>query len=197
MLDECSEYTCMLTIDSKQQISICTLLKSLPAIPGMTSKQLYQHAEPNSNSEVTMVVYHKLNHDLVMAHQNTLEKELQSVLAPGQEENLLLSPDEGIWFGGVLRQKGGKILHSKQPSKQEMEHASRVSKMLHSPPKKRVVVPITTTTKGHVQPVQVGTHTPAALNTGKSATKTPIGHMLQKIQEEFSKHRDDFNKQKQ
>jgi len=44
---------------SPQQISIHTLLKSLPASPGITSSQLYHHAEPNSTSKVTMVVYHK------------------------------------------------------------------------------------------------------------------------------------------
>jgi putative IMPACT (imprinted ancient) family translation regulator len=57
-----------------------------------------------------MTVYSNADHNLVIAWQATLEKELHSVLENGEEYNLFKDPVDGIWFGGILRNKGGKIL---------------------------------------------------------------------------------------
>jgi hypothetical protein len=102
----------------------------------MTSTQLYRHAEPNSTNIITMVVYNKQDHELVMARQTTLERELQSVLEIGEENKLFINPLEGIWFGGTISHKEGRLLNSRLPNKQELAHASLLNNMLNSPPKK-------------------------------------------------------------
>jgi hypothetical protein len=121
-----------------------------------------------------------------MARQTTLEKELRSVLVLGEETKIFINPDDGIWFGGIMRHKGGRIFHSKQPNKQEIEHASMVNKMLNPPPKKCAVTqqPLSTANKENTQPnpsVPQTLATPSA--TSKLASLTPL-----KVQEEFNKH---------
>jgi hypothetical protein len=102
---------------SPNPITIWTLLKSLPASKGMSTPTLLKHAEPNSSGLVTMAVYSNIDHNVVIAHQATLEKELRSILENGEESKLFKDPVDGIWFGGIMRNEGRKILSHRQPSK--------------------------------------------------------------------------------
>jgi hypothetical protein len=68
---------------SQQEITLRTLLKSIPASPGMSQAQLFQHAKPNARGVVTMVVYNRTDYNLVIKQQATLEKELRTIIQPG------------------------------------------------------------------------------------------------------------------
>jgi len=57
-------------------VSLCTLIKSVPASTGMTRPQLFQHVEPNISGIVTMVTFQKQDSNLVFACQKTLESEI-------------------------------------------------------------------------------------------------------------------------
>jgi hypothetical protein len=83
------------------------LLKSIPASEGMSHPQLFQQAEPNHGATVTIVTFQASDKELVMARQDTLEEEPHNVLAPDQENKLFLNEFDGIWFGGVNKNKKG------------------------------------------------------------------------------------------
>lgn len=68
-----------------KSISIRLLLKSIPALAGMSRPQLFQQAEPNHGTTVTIVTFQAIDKEYVLAHQASLEEEIRSVLAPGQE----------------------------------------------------------------------------------------------------------------
>jgi hypothetical protein len=83
-----------------------------------------------------MVVYDNTYHDKVIPRQATLEQELRSVFEEGEEHKLFKDPTEDIWFGRVLKNKHGKVLPHRQPSKQELNHAIIINSMLRSTPPK-------------------------------------------------------------
>jgi hypothetical protein len=122
---------------SSQEITIRTLLKSLPASPGMTTAQLLIHAEANHADIVTMGVYNRADHSHILARQSTLEQELRSIIEPGEEAKIFQDLNDGIWFAGGFHQRNGRIITSRHPSKQELDNATRINKILQSPPKKR------------------------------------------------------------
>jgi len=51
----------------------------------MSRPQLFQQAEPNHGTTVTIVTFQAIDKEYVLAHQASLEEEIRSVLAPGQE----------------------------------------------------------------------------------------------------------------
>jgi len=97
----------LVTLKNGKSISIRMLLKSIPASEGMSRPQLFQQAEPNHGATVTIVTFQASDKDLVIACQDTLEEELRNVIAPGQENKLFLNEFDGIWFGGVNKNKKG------------------------------------------------------------------------------------------
>jgi len=48
------------------QISLRSLLKSLPATIGMSSPVLFQHVESNFSNTITMVVFQKIDHSFTI-----------------------------------------------------------------------------------------------------------------------------------
>jgi hypothetical protein len=48
-------------------VSLCTLIKRIPASNGMSCPQLFQHVEPNISGIVTMVTFQKQDSPLVYA----------------------------------------------------------------------------------------------------------------------------------
>jgi hypothetical protein len=99
---------------SGKTTTIHRLLKCLPASSGMSRLLLFQNAEPNSSNIITMVSYQKQDHELVIARQATLETELCNIIAPGEQANLFLNPDDSIWFGGVKKSNSPPKKHSHQ-----------------------------------------------------------------------------------
>jgi len=100
----------IIQIKNGKSISICHLLKSIPAIKGMSRSQLFQQAEPNPAAVVTIVTFQAQDREMVMARQATLEEEIRNVIADGKENKVFLNDTDGIWFSGVNKNKNGNVL---------------------------------------------------------------------------------------
>jgi hypothetical protein len=109
------------------------LLKSIPATQGMTRPQLFQFVEPNAHGAITLATYQAADKALVEARKTTLEKELRQVLDDGEDTKLFKDPNEGMWFGSVLKQKNGRISAQNQ-NKLNIDHINRLNELMQSPP---------------------------------------------------------------
>jgi len=127
----------LIKIKGNHTVMLWTLLKSLPSSTGMSHPQLFKHAEPNSSGLVTMAVFNNTDHDKVLSRQPSLEQELRSIIEEGEENKLFLNPNEGIWFGKILKNKGRRIITHRHPNKQELARAKLVSSMPQTPPPKK------------------------------------------------------------
>jgi len=83
-----------------KQVSIRTLLQSIPASEGMSHPQLFQQVEPNFGAVVTIVTYQADDHDLVIARQSSLEAEIHQVLADGEEDKFFTDSSDGVFVWG-------------------------------------------------------------------------------------------------
>jgi hypothetical protein len=92
--------------------------------------------EPNFTNAVTTALFQKIDHPHIIVHQATLEAEIRSLIAPGEEEKVFNDPSEGICFGGVHKSIGGHFITSTAPTKIGIEYANHVCSILKSPPKK-------------------------------------------------------------
>jgi hypothetical protein len=121
-------------------ISLCLLLKSIPATEGMSRPQLFQQVEPNNGATVTIVTFQNQDKEFVIARQETLEEEIRNVIAPGQELQVFVNDIKGIWFGGVNKNRNGiKLSSFSHKNKEEAEYTAHINRIMNSPPKKRVL----------------------------------------------------------
>jgi hypothetical protein len=95
-------------------VTLCTLLKSIPASKSMFHPQLFQYVEPNVSGIITMRTFQKADHDLVYQLQNTLEFEIHHMITEGEEERVFVNNEEGVWFSGVNKMKTGRLLAAQQ-----------------------------------------------------------------------------------
>ena len=75
----------------------------------MSCPQLFNRVEPNSSGVVTMVTFQKQDRNKVLLCQKSLETEIRQVIADEEDEKIFISPEEGIWFGGVNKTRTGKM----------------------------------------------------------------------------------------
>lgn len=130
----------IIKLKNGQSISIRLLIKSIPASAGMFRPQLFQQAEPNHGAMVTIVTFQASDRELVMARQSTLEEEICTVIASDQGNIIFTNDSEGIWFGGVFNTKNGQQTpHQKTINKFNMEYLAHINRIMHSPPKKRIL----------------------------------------------------------
>lgn len=127
----------MIKLKSGHEVTIRTLLKSIPASQGMHRPQLFQFVEPNSSGIVTIATYQATDKIFIDKRKESIEAELRHLICPGEEIKLFINEDEGMWFGSVLKNKNGRILTSNQPNKAAIEYNNHVNSILHTPPKKR------------------------------------------------------------
>jgi hypothetical protein len=127
----------LVTLKNGNSISIRMLLKSILASEGISRPQLFQQAEPNHGAMVTIVTFQASEKDIVIARQDTLEEELRNVIAPGQENKLFLNEFDGIWIGGVNKNKKGVHYTSlKNKTKDAADYSAHINNIMNSPPKK-------------------------------------------------------------
>jgi hypothetical protein len=128
-----------------QKITLRAFLKSLPASKGMSSLVLFQHVEPNFTNSIMMVVFQKMDHPFVMAHQGSLEGGNHMLIAEGEEAKVFLNPQDGLWFSGIHKNQGGHFNTSVAPTKSGVECANHVNSIMKSPPMERPFIPLTAT----------------------------------------------------
>jgi hypothetical protein len=120
-----------------QTVTLRTLLKSIPASNGMSRPQLFQQAEPNHEAMVTIVTFQAQDRELFLAR-------IRQVIAEGESEKVFIDDNEGIWFGGVNKQKSCHTnIIPKHTNRASMEYVSHINRIMNSPPKKRVHTPST------------------------------------------------------
>jgi hypothetical protein len=103
----------------------------------MTRPQLFMQVEPNITGSVTMVTFQKVDLALVIARQKTLESEIRQVIADGEEDNVFICNEDGIWYDGVNKRKTGHIFASQQADRSSLEYTKKLDRFMTSPPKKR------------------------------------------------------------
>jgi len=64
-----------------------------------------------------------------------LEYEIRKILAPGEEAKFFLNPDDGLWFGGVNKNKHGKITPI-DLNYLDTKYVNHLNRMMNSPPNK-------------------------------------------------------------
>jgi hypothetical protein len=145
-----------ITLKDGSIITVCTLLKSLPACPGMSRNRLFQVVDPASTPDHVIVMYQQCDKMLVEDRKFTLEAEILSHLAPGQAALIFTDEFEGISFVDAFHKNKGKVVRIHQPTKSHQDFVKHADSILSSPPKKR---PFTTEVKlitpTPLQPIQV------------------------------------------
>lgn len=118
------------------EITIRLLLKSLPATNGMSRSQLFQFVEPNNSGITTLATFQSVDKSFITQRKSTLESELRGIVDPNYYHKLFLNDAEGIWCDGISRNKNGKIIPIKHPSRPNADHIAQIGTILRSPPKK-------------------------------------------------------------
>jgi len=118
-------------------ITLRTLLKSLPASPGMVRNRLFQVVDPNAAQDCVLVTFQRCDRPFIEDRKFELEKEILSHLEPGQASSVFLDEFEGISFVGAFHKKKGKVIRIHQPTKEHQDFVRHANNSLSSPPKKR------------------------------------------------------------
>jgi hypothetical protein len=79
-------------------ITVRTLLKSLPASPGMARNRLFQVVDLNASREFVRVTFQHCDKSYIKERKFELEKEIISYLAPGQASKVFANELKGIQF---------------------------------------------------------------------------------------------------
>lgn len=189
------------------KISIRMLLKSLPASQGMLRPQLFQFIEPNNSGVTTLATFQAQDREFIEKRKDNIENELRAIVASEDIDKLFLSNMEGIWCGGISKNKGGKIIPTKPPSHHTQQHISQITSILHSPPKKRALAmdshnTPTTALQHHytIPPAHFSQNqpTPPSMPTLPIALDPPlitqIDHRFLRIEETIQQHQE-YNEQ--
>jgi hypothetical protein len=116
----------MVKLKNGNTVPLRTLIKSIPASEGMSRPQLFMQVEPNITGIVTMVTFQKADSALVTARQKILESEIRQVIANGEEDNVFVCNEDGIWFGGVNKTRTGRILAKQQVDRSSLEYTKKI-----------------------------------------------------------------------
>lgn len=125
------------TLQDGTIVTIRTLLKSLPAEPGMTRPRLFQVVDPHPTKPCVLVTFQRSDRLYIEQRKETLEDDLISYLLIGEIDNLLEDPTDGLSFLNAHHKHKGKVIRVQAPSKEHQEFVAHANKLLNSPPKKR------------------------------------------------------------
>jgi len=118
-------------------ITIRTLLKCLPASPGMTRNRLFQVVDTNPSLNCVLVTFQKHDKAFIEDRKFDFEQELLSHLAPGQADKVFIDEFDGVHFVPVYHKYKGKIIRVHHPTKTHQEFVRHADNIMSSPPKKR------------------------------------------------------------
>jgi len=118
-----------------------------------------------------MAAYQKIDQFYIDKWKTSLESEIRQVIAVGEAVKVFQDETEGMWFGSVIKNKGGKVISSQPPTCAGVDYTNKVNKLLASPPKKR-----TNSSQTSAQPIQHPSVDNAAAQTRMKPT--PLNHLL-------------------
>jgi hypothetical protein len=116
-------------------------------------------------------VYQKADQFQIDKRKNSLDAEIRQVIADGEAPHVFKDKTEGMWLSSVFKNKGGKVLSSQPPTNEGLDYASKLKKLLASPPKKRPN-PTPTTTTSNLNPQPKNPHPPMNRPSPPHATTT-------------------------
>jgi transcription termination factor NusB len=125
------------TLKDGSTITVRTLLKSLPASPGMSRSRLFQVVDPNGPKDCVLVTFQRTDKSFIEDRIFTLEKELLSHLAPGQSSQVLEDEFESLQYIPAYYKNKGKVIRVHHPTKSHQEFFKHADSIMSSPPKKR------------------------------------------------------------
>ncbi len=125
-----------ITLKTGEKITIRMLLKCLPASQGMSRPQLFQFMEPNNSGVTTLATFQTQDRTYIDKRKDKIEAELRAIVASNDLDKLFVSVVDGLWSGGITKNKGGKIIATKTPSQSTQQHLSQISNILHFPKKR-------------------------------------------------------------
>jgi hypothetical protein len=127
------------TLKDGSIITVQTLLKSLPASPGMSKNRLFQVVDLNTSHDCVIVTYQRVDKSFIEDRKFTLEQELLSHLTPGQANLVFQDKFEGIQLVPAHHEHRGKIICVHHPTKSHQEFVKHADNILSSPPKKELI----------------------------------------------------------
>jgi hypothetical protein len=125
------------TLKDGFNITVRTLLKSLPASPGMSRNRLFQVVDLKSSQDCVIVTYQRMDKSFIEERKFKLEKELLSHLVPGQANQVFEDELAGIQFVAAYHKNRGKVIRVHYPTKSHQDCVQHANNILSSPPKKR------------------------------------------------------------
>jgi hypothetical protein len=125
------------TLADNKEVTIRTLLKSLPASEGMSRSRLFQVVDCISAQNCVLVTFQRSDKPLVEERQLDLEVELCDQLAPGQASKLFVNEVQRLRFGHAYHKNHGKVIRIHNPSQTHLDFVQHADRLLSSPPKKR------------------------------------------------------------
>jgi hypothetical protein len=102
----------------------------------MSRPQLFQLVEPNNSGVTTLATFQTQDRPHIENRKGNIETELRAIVSSEDLDKLFISVVDGIWSGGITKNKGGKIIPTKPPSQHTQQHLSQISSRLQSLPKK-------------------------------------------------------------
>jgi hypothetical protein len=165
-----------------------------PSFGGHVAPQLFQQVEPNFGAVVTIITC-QADHDLVIAHQSSLEAEIHQVLADGEEDKLFTDSSDGIWFGSINKNRGTLSVPSMY-LKDDADYSSHLQRVMNSPPpnKRPITLPKWGGGIPNLAPTPVPTIYPAPHASMNSAavrnTTASINHHFDVIVAEINQQRE-------
>jgi len=130
-------------LTDNKEVTIRTLLKSLPASKGMSRPRLFQVVDCIPAQNCVLVTFQRSDRPMVEGRQFDLEVELCDQLASEQESKLFIDEVQRLRFGHAYHKNRGKIIRVHNPSQTHVDFVQHADRLLSSPPKKRTSAALT------------------------------------------------------
>jgi hypothetical protein len=127
----------ILTLKDGSIITLRTLLKSLPASPGMSRKRLFQVVDFAAKQDCVIATFQHCDKAFIEDRKFTLQTEILSHLTSGQASIVFVDEFEGISFVDAYHKNKGKVIRVHFPSQSHQDFVKHADSILSSPPKKR------------------------------------------------------------
>jgi len=125
------------TLKDGSIITVRTLLKSLPASPGMSRNRLFQVVDPAANQDCVIATFQRCDKSFIEDRKFLLATEILSYLAPGQASVVFVDELESVSFVDAHHKNKGKVVRVHFPTQTHQEFVKHADSILSSPPKKR------------------------------------------------------------
>jgi hypothetical protein len=90
----------MVTLKTGVKVTLCTLLKSIPGVPGMSRSRLFQIVDPISSHMCTLITFQQRDRINTDQQKDKLTNIIEAIIGHDQLQNIIQDTDKGIIFSG-------------------------------------------------------------------------------------------------